>query len=79
MFAPGVAPVFGPDGTVYLGDEQGVLFALHADGSIAWKQQLGPGQSIQASPVVDTDGSIYVVGEHAVNAPPGSVVGQFEF
>ncbi len=72
VFAPGAGPVIGPDGTVYLGDEQGVLFALHADGSVAWRQQLGPGQSIQASPVVDTDGSIYVVGEHDVAAPPGS-------
>ncbi len=72
VFAPGAGPVIGPDGTVYLGDEQGMLFALHADGSIAWKQHLGPGQTIQASPVVDTDGSIYVVGEHAVTAPPGS-------
>ncbi|MBV1798613.1 hypothetical protein [Siccirubricoccus sp. G192] len=63
-FAPGAGPVIGPDGTVYLGNEQGVLWALHADGSFYWKQQLGAGQSIQASPVVDTDGSIYVVGEY---------------
>ena len=72
VFAPGAGPVIGPDGTVYLGDEQGTLFALHADGSVAWRQHLGPGQTIQASPVVDTDGSIYVVGEHDVAAPPGS-------
>ncbi len=63
-FAPGAGPVIGPDGTVYLGNEQGVLWALHADGSFYWKQPLGSGQSIQASPVVDSDGSIYVVGEY---------------
>ena len=63
-FAPGAGPVIGPDGTVYLGNEQGVLWALHADGSFYWTQQLGPGQSIQASPTVDSDGSIYVVGEY---------------
>lgn len=62
-FASGAGPVIGPDGTVYLGNEQGTLWALHPDGSFYWKQQLGPGQSIQASPTVDSDGSIYVVGE----------------
>jgi hypothetical protein len=71
-FAPGAGPVIGPDGTVYLGNEQGVLWALHPDGSFYWNQPLGSGQSIQASPVVDSDGSIYVVGErtytdHRVN------------
>lgn len=63
-YAPGAGPVIGPDGTVYLGNEQGELRALHPDGSLAWKRTLGPpaGQAILASPVVDTDGSIYVVG-----------------
>ncbi|MBV9655931.1 MAG: hypothetical protein JOZ42_15360 [Acetobacteraceae bacterium] len=62
-FARGAGPVIGPDGTVYLGNEQGVLWALHADGSFYWNQPLGAGQSIQASPAVDSDGSIYVIGE----------------
>lgn len=62
-FAPGAGPVIGPDGTVYVGNEQGVLWAFHPDGTPYWNQPLGVRQSIQASPVVDTDGSIYVVGE----------------
>jgi outer membrane protein assembly factor BamB len=72
-FAPGAGPVIGPDGTVYLGNQQGDLIALHADGSPYWKRNLGPpSQSILASPVVDTDGSIYVLGvrsytDHRVN------------
>jgi hypothetical protein len=62
-FAPGAGPVIGPDGTVYLGNEQGELIALHADGSPYWRRTLGPpSQAILASPVVDTDGSIYVLG-----------------
>ncbi|MBV9811189.1 MAG: PQQ-like beta-propeller repeat protein, partial [Acetobacteraceae bacterium] len=70
VFAPGAGPVIGPDGTAYLGDEQGVLWALHANGSVAWQTKLGPGQSIQASPAVDTDGSVYVLGEHTYTADP---------
>jgi outer membrane protein assembly factor BamB len=69
-YGPGAGPVIGPDGTVYLGDEGGVLRAFHADGSFYWQRTLG--ESIKASPVVDADGSIYVVGigtylDHRVN------------
>jgi hypothetical protein len=65
--------VIGPDGTVYLGNREGELRALHPDGSAFWKRTLGPpGEAILASPVVDIDGSIYVVGvrsitDHRVN------------
>lgn len=73
-YAPGAGPVIGPDGTVYVGNEQGELRALHPDGSLAWKRTLAPSEAITASPVVDTDGSIYVVGvrtytDHRVNPP----------
>jgi hypothetical protein len=74
-FASGVGPVIGPDGTVYLGSEQGVLWALHADGSPYWHRALDrPGESIKAPPVVDTDGAIYVVStyeytDNRVNPP----------
>jgi hypothetical protein len=61
-YALGAGPVIGPDGIVYLGSREGDLRALHADGSLYWKRSLGLGQAILASPVVDTDGSIYVVG-----------------
>lgn len=62
-FAPGAGPVIGPDGTVYLGNRQGVLRALHPDGTPKWQRSLSPpaNQQILSSPVVDTDGSLYVV------------------
>ena len=65
-FAPGAGPVIAPDGTVYLGTEQGKLIALHADGSPAWTRELarvfGTTLAIVASPAVGADGSIYVIG-----------------
>ena len=59
-FAPGAGPVIGPDGTVYIGNQQGRLLAFHPDGSAAWHRTSRRAKS--ASPVVDADGSVYVVG-----------------
>src|SRR5262249_35791510 len=72
-FAPGVNPVIAADGTLYVGNEQGTLISFHADGTLGWTYQI-PGQSIVASPVLDSAGSIYVIGikrftDHRVNPP----------
>jgi outer membrane protein assembly factor BamB len=72
-FAPNASPVIGPDGTVYVGNEQGKLMAFHADGTPWWSRDI-PGQSISASPLLGADGSIYVVGikpftDHRFNPP----------
>ncbi|MBL8658271.1 MAG: hypothetical protein JNM75_00795 [Rhodospirillales bacterium] len=61
-FAPGAGPVIAPDGTVYLGTTEGRLIALRADGGELWAAQLPSLQGIVSSPVIGTDGSIYVVG-----------------
>jgi hypothetical protein len=73
-FGPGAGPVIAPDGTVYIGNQQGRLFALRADGKPAWSRELPAGQVIMASPAVGADGSIYVVGvqkfrDHRVDPP----------
>ncbi len=62
-FGVGAGPVIGPDGTVYVGTLQGKLLAFHPDGTRAWDRQLDAGQSILASPVVASDGSIFVVSQ----------------
>jgi hypothetical protein len=62
-FGVGAGPVIGPDGTVYVGTLQGKLIAFHRDGSRAWDRQLDDGQQILASPVVGSDGSIFVVSQ----------------
>ena len=62
-FGVGSGPVIGPDGTVYVGTLQGKLLAFHPDGSRAWDRQLDAGQEILASPVVGSDGAIFVVSQ----------------
>lgn len=60
-FAPGTSPVIGPDGTVYVGNAEGMLHAFTPAGELRWKRDT-PRRRIGASPVVGLDGSIYVVG-----------------
>ena len=61
-FAPGSGPVIAPDGTVYLGTQEGKLIALKADGKPFWSRDINPGESIVASPAIGADGSVYVIG-----------------
>ncbi len=68
--APGANPVTAPDGTVYIGNLEGELIALHADGTPYWKRQLGSSDGvIMASPVIGADGSIYVVSGRSLSVP----------
>jgi hypothetical protein len=60
--APGAGPVVAPDGTVYLGNEQGKLMSFNADGTPGWSRSIAAGQRIVASPAIGSDGTIYVVG-----------------
>ena len=81
-FAPGVGPVFGQGGLVYIGNEQETLFALRPDGQQVWRSQLPNEQGIlnqreiKASAVVEADGSIYVVGVIGRRPGQGTAVGQ---
>ncbi|MEZ5830473.1 MAG: hypothetical protein R3D05_04790 [Dongiaceae bacterium] len=61
-FATGAGPVVAPDGTVYLGNEQGMLMAFHPDGKPYWNRNIALGESIVASPVIDSQGNVFVVG-----------------
>ncbi len=60
-FAPGAGPAIAADGTVYIGNEQGTLYAFRPDGSPVWQRHLPAGQSIKASPIVTPNGSIFVI------------------
>lgn len=65
-YAAGAGPAIAPDGTVYLGNKEGQLIALQANGGRKWAQSITPGFSIVAAPLVGSDGSIYVVGTRTV-------------
>lgn len=58
----GAGPVIAADGTVYLGNEEGEVIALRADGTPYWRRKITQRQSIVASPVIGGDGTVYVVG-----------------
>lgn len=61
-FALGAGPVIAPDGSVYLGTQEGKLIALHADGKPFWSRDINKDESIVASPAIGADGSVYVIG-----------------
>jgi len=69
-------PAIGPDGTIYVGCDDGCLYAINADGSLKWK--LETGDEIATCPAVGADGTIYVCTSdfgsplYAVN-PDGSI------
>jgi outer membrane protein assembly factor BamB len=50
-------PVIGPNGTIYIGSNEGYLFALTTAGTIKWSYHAG--YPLQSSPIMDASGSIY--------------------
>ncbi len=56
--AIGSSPAMGPDGTVYIGSDDGKLYAVNPDGSKKWEYKTGG--AVQAPPAIGRDGSIYV-------------------
>ena len=65
-FAPGAGPVIAANGTFYLGNKEGQLMSFQASGTRNWTQSITQGFSIVASPVIGSDGAIYVVGTRTV-------------
>ncbi len=65
-FADGAGPVTASNGQVFIGNEQGRLFAFNADGTPLWQRDLGGGFVIRTSPVVGTSPqgnfTVYVLG-----------------
>lgn len=68
-FAVGAGPVVARDGTVYLGNQQGTVMAFHADGTPYWSRSISPGESIVASPVIDSQGNVFVIGIKTKHEP----------
>jgi large repetitive protein len=51
------SPTVGPDGTLYVANSSGTLFAVSPEGSVRWTAQTGP--TVKSAPAVGLDGSIY--------------------
>ena len=78
------SPAVGPDSTIYVGSQDGFLYALNPDGTLKWKCKAGRGMvteedsffNIESSPAVGPDGTIYVTSKdsyiYAIN-PFGTV------
>jgi outer membrane protein assembly factor BamB len=54
------------DGTIYVGDDNGALFAVDSGGSKKWRLDIGG--SVIGSPVIDVDGVVYFTDGNAVFA-----------
>lgn len=52
------SPSIGPDGTIYFGALNGVIYALRPDGTLKWKWPTGNFSWIDSSPAVTSDGLI---------------------
>ncbi|WP_456475861.1 outer membrane protein assembly factor BamB family protein [Candidatus Pyrohabitans sp.] len=57
-------PAIGSDGTIYVGSEDGYLYAVNPDGTLKWKYKVG--YSVETSPAVGSDGTIYFGGAEDV-------------
>src|SRR5690606_8665135 len=52
------SPAVALDGTIYVGGENGILYAIDDDGRLRWTFRTG--DRIRSSPSIATDGTIYV-------------------
>jgi len=60
----GASPAIGDDGTIYLVDHRNVVYALHPDGTLKWKnndyESDSPWHVGQKTPAISEDGTLYV-------------------
>ncbi len=52
------SPAIGSDGTIYLGSNDGNLYAINPDGSLKWT--FSTGGAVHSRPAIGPDGTIYV-------------------
>ncbi len=76
------APLIGADGTIYVGDYNGILYALDPEAEdedkIKWQVDTGDGE-ITTSPAMDQYGNIYVAAGNTVYAYGQKNAGEFQF
>lgn len=55
----GTSPVVASDGTIYVGNERGVLIAVNPDGTTKWRRELQRGWKC-STPSISDNGNIYI-------------------
>lgn len=53
------SPTIGADGTIYIGKDTGVLYAINPDGTLKWNYTAGG--LLRSSPTIGADGTIYFI------------------
>ena len=53
------SPAVGLDGTVYIGSDDGYLYAVNSDGTRKWRYSTGT-REVRSSPAIGPEGTIYV-------------------
>ena len=73
------SPAIASDGTVYVGSQDSLLYALNPDGTLKWKYHTN--ERVGSSPAIATDGTIYVVSTdnylYAIN-PDGTLKWKYQ-
>jgi len=62
------SPAIGSDGTIYVGSNDGYLYAINPDGTLKWKFETD--DEVCSSPAIGSDGTIYVCSSKIVFPSP---------
>ena len=74
------SPTVGPDGTIYVANSAGVLYAVSPDGQVRWTAQTGP--TIKSAPALGADGTLHHAtsdGKMYAVSPQGQIRWTFDF
>ncbi|MEA2113451.1 MAG: PQQ-binding-like beta-propeller repeat protein, partial [Patescibacteria group bacterium] len=58
------SPIIDAEGTIYIGSQRGMFYALNPDGSVKWQAELD--SAINSSAVIGADGIIYVASSDGI-------------
>lgn len=72
-FADGFSPIVSAQGNVFLGNREGKVIALRADGTRWWDYQLESGWSVRSTPALNSQGELFVLASRVMTDHRGDV------